>query len=122
MRPRQGPRGLPRLLRAARVSLAGLGAAWRNEEAFRQEILLTLVLLPVGLWLGQTATHKALLAGSLFLVLIVELLNSAVEAAVDRIGTEENDLSRLAKDLGSAAVLLALINVGVVWTLLVFIA
>ncbi len=122
MRRRTGLHGLPRLLQATRVSLAGLGAAWRNEEAFRQETLITLALLPVGLWLGQTATHKVLLIGSLFLVLIVELLNSAVEAVVDRIGTEPNDLSKLAKDLGSAAVMLALVNAGLIWAVILLCA
>lgn len=114
---KSGLRGIPRLMQATRVSLSGLAAAFRNEEAFRQEILLVLTLLPLGLWLGQDGTQKALLVGSLFLVLIVELLNSAVEAVVDRTGTEKNELSKLAKDVASAAVLLALVNACVIWTL-----
>jgi len=110
-------RGIPRLAQAAKVSLDGLAAAYRNEEAFRQEILLVLFLLPLGLWLGQGGVQKALLVGSLFLVLIVELLNSAVEAVVDRVGTEQNEISKLAKDLGSAAVLLALTAACMIWAL-----
>ncbi|HDQ40928.1 MAG TPA: diacylglycerol kinase [Desulfonatronum sp.] len=117
----RGLRGIPRLVQAVKVSLAGLGAACRNEEAFRQEILLVLIFLPLGLWLGQDGSQKALLLGSLLLVLVVELLNSAVEAAVDRIGTEKNEVSRLAKDMGSAAVLLALVNACVIWALVLLI-
>lgn len=112
-----GVRGIPRLVQAMRVSLVGLHAAFRNEEAFRQEVLLLVFLMPLGLWLGNGGTQKALLVGSLFLILIVELLNSAVEAVVDRVGPEMNDLSKLAKDFGSAAVLLALVNGCVIWVL-----
>lgn len=117
---RKGLRGVPRLVQATRVSLDGLVAAYRSEEAFRQEVLLILILVPVGLWLGQDGFQKALLVGSLLLVLMVELLNSAVEAVVDRIGAERHDLSKKAKDLGSAAVLLALVNAGVIWVLIIW--
>lgn len=113
-------RGIPRLFQAVRVSLAGLRAAFQGEEAFRLEVLAGLILLPLGLWLGQGGTEKALLAGSLLLVLIMELLNSAVEAAMDRIGPERHELSKLAKDLGSAAVLLALINACMIWALVLW--
>lgn len=115
-----GLRGIPRMFQAVMVSWAGLRAAFQGEEAFRLEVLAGLILLPLGLLLGQGGTEKALLVGSLFLVLIVELLNSAVEAAVDRIGPEKHELSKLAKDLGSAAVLLALISACVTWALVLW--
>ncbi len=107
--------GLARLLRAARCSWAGLGAAWRNEEAFRQEALMVVVLMPLALWLGENGIERALLGASLLLVLVVELLNSSIEATVDRIGLERHELAGRAKDIGSAAVGCA-IAVGVfVW-------
>ena len=106
-----------RLLRAARNSYSGLRDAFRNHAAFRQELVLGGVLTPIAIWLGDKGTERALLLGPLLLVLIVEILNSAVETVVDRIGTELNDLSRQAKDLGSAAVFLALVTVPVVWGL-----
>lgn len=110
--PRQG---LRRLLNATGHTWAGLKAAWRNEEAFRQETVLFLLLTPVALWLGRGGTERALLIGSLLLVIIVELLNSGIEAAVDRIGKERHELSAQAKDLGSAAVFVALLNAALVW-------
>ena len=109
--------GLERLRRAMRCSRAGLAAAWRNEEAFRQELLLGLALLPLALWLGESGAERALLIGSLFVLFIVEILNTAVEAVVDRIGLERHDLSGLAKDLGSAAVALGIIQAVLVWLL-----
>ncbi|MDH4275075.1 MAG: diacylglycerol kinase [Gammaproteobacteria bacterium] len=109
--------GLKRVIKAAGYSWAGIKAAWINEAAFRQEAALAAVLIPVGAWLGKTGTERALLIGCVLLVLIVELLNSAVEATVDRIGMERNPLSGRAKDFGSAAVLFSLINVAVVWAL-----
>lgn len=112
--------GMARIMRAMRCSYAGLAAAYRNEEAFRQELLLCLVLLPVACWLGHTNAERALLAGSLVLLLIVEVLNTAVEVVVNRIGPERHELSGLAKDLGSAAVFLALVFVAVVWGLVLF--
>ena len=109
--------GLERLRRAMRCSRAGLAAAWRNEEAFRQELLLGLALIPLALWLGESGAERALLIGSLFVLFIVEILNTAVEAVVDRIGLERHELSGLAKDLGSAAVALAITQGVVVWLL-----
>ncbi|MCK9294355.1 MAG: diacylglycerol kinase [Desulfobulbaceae bacterium] len=108
-------RGLRRLIRAGKSSLAGFTAAFKHEEAFRQELLLAVVLLPLGLLLGETGVEKALLAGSLLLVMIVELLNSAVEAVVDRVGLELHPLSGRAKDMGSAAVFLVIVYAVVVW-------
>ncbi|HEX9626256.1 MAG TPA: diacylglycerol kinase [Acidiferrobacterales bacterium] len=104
-----------RVARAFGYSLAGLRAAYKKESAFRQELILFLVLAPLGFWLGDNGVERALLVGSLLIVLIVELLNSAVEATVDRIGHKTNKLSGRAKDMGSAAVLLALLGVVLVW-------
>lgn len=115
---KQSNTGLRRILNATSYSVAGLAAAWRSEAAFRQELLLAVVLVPTGLWLGRTAVERALLVGSCLLVLAVELLNSALEAAVDRIGEEQHPLSGRAKDLGSAAVLVSLVLVLVVWSLI----
>jgi diacylglycerol kinase (ATP) len=112
--------GLARLVRAIRCSRAGLSAAWRNEEAFRQELLLGLLLIPLALWLGNSGAERALLIGSLLVLFIVELLNTAVEVVVDRIGLERHDLSGLAKDLGSAAVSLAIVQAVAVWLLVLF--
>jgi len=113
-----GNTGLKRIWNATFYSLAGLRAAWRGESAFRQESLLCIVLIPAAFWLGTTAVERSLLVGSCLLVLIVELLNSGIEAAVDRIGSEHHDLSGRAKDLGSAAVFLSLALVLVVWGLI----
>ena len=111
----QNGRGLTRLIKATRCTAQGLAAAWTNEAAFRQECLAALVLLPLGLWLGPGGIGKALLAGSVLLVLVVELLNSALEAVVDRIGLERHELSGRAKDLGSAAVACAIGLAALVW-------
>ncbi|HSN73414.1 MAG TPA: diacylglycerol kinase, partial [Steroidobacteraceae bacterium] len=111
MQDRQKPTGLKRLLLATGHSWRGLVGAFREEAAFRQELALTVVLLPLGIWLGRTGVERALLIGSLLLVLIVELLNSGIEAVVDRVGLERHELSGLAKDMGSAAVLVSLLNV-----------
>lgn len=116
--PFKGKTGLRRVLNAAGYSWAGLRAAYRHESAFRQELWLGLVLAPLAIYLGESAVERVLMLGSLLLVLIVELLNSAIEASVDRISLEHHLLIKRAKDMGSAAVLLALINVGVVWILL----
>ncbi len=115
--PFKGKTGLRRVWNAFHYSLDGLGAAWRHEDAFRQEALLTLLLIPLALWLGESAVERALMIGSVLLVLIVELMNSAVEAAVDRISLEHHPLSKRAKDVGSAAVMIALINGAAVWGL-----
>lgn len=110
--------GLARIKRAAVCSQAGLKSAWLNEAAFRQELMLCGVLLPFALLFGRGGIEQALLIGSLLLVLIVELLNTAVEVVVDRISTEQHELSGLAKDLGSAAVFLSLVHAGVIWVLI----
>ncbi|MDJ0814285.1 MAG: diacylglycerol kinase [Woeseiaceae bacterium] len=110
-----GSTGIRRVVRATRFSVQGFGHAWRHEAAFRQELALAAVLTPAAFWLGQNALERAMLIGVLLLMLIVELLNSAIEAAVDRHGEEQHELSGRAKDLGSAAVFVVLVLVGVVW-------
>jgi diacylglycerol kinase (ATP) len=115
--PFKGETGLRRLISATRNSIEGLKAAIRHEDAFRMELLAAAVFLPLALVLGRTGVERALLAGSLILVLIVELLNSAVEATVDRISFENHRLAKRAKDIGSAAVLLTLVVAGLVWLL-----
>lgn len=109
--------GLTRLVKAFGCSLAGLRSALLHEAAFRQELLLAALLAPIGLWLGGDGVERALLVGSLVLVLLVELLNTAIEAVVDRVGFESHALSKRAKDVASAAVFVALANVAIVWTL-----
>ncbi|OGI38419.1 MAG: diacylglycerol kinase [Candidatus Muproteobacteria bacterium RBG_16_64_10] len=106
-----------RVLRAAGYSVAGLRAALRKEAAFRQEVILFVVLAPLAFWLGRNGIERALLLGSLLLVLIVELLNSAVEATVDRISKKHHRLSGRAKDMGSAAVYLSLLLAALTWLL-----
>ncbi|HTD90053.1 MAG TPA: diacylglycerol kinase [Burkholderiales bacterium] len=115
--PHKGRTGLRRIWNAFFYSMDGLGAAYRHEDAFRQEVLLAIVLVPIALLLPASGVGKALMIGSVLLVLIVELLNSAVEAAIDRISLEQHRLSKRAKDIGSAAVMLALLNVATVWAL-----
>ena len=115
--PFKGQTGLRRIWNALSYSLAGLRAAYRNEDAFRQESLLAALLIPVALALPVSGTARALMIGSVLLVLIVELLNSAIEAAIDRISLDRHRLSKRAKDIGSAAVLIALINVLCTWSL-----
>lgn len=110
--------GPKRILAAGRNSISGLKAAWRYEAAFRQEILLGCVLLPIALLASVSAVEKLLLVGSLLLVLIVELLNSAIEAVVDRVSLDRHELSGRAKDLGSAAVLFSLLLVLLTWTII----
>jgi diacylglycerol kinase (ATP) len=112
---KQGKRGLRRLLDAAGYSAAGLAVAWRGEEAFRQEVLMAVVLVPLALWLGQSNLERMLLVASWLMVMIVEILNTAVEATVDRISDEQHRLSGQAKDLGSAAVFLSLLLAALVW-------
>jgi diacylglycerol kinase (ATP) len=116
----KGRGGIQRLYKATIYSMQGLQAAFRNEAAFRLEVYLSLVLIPLGLWLGNNGVERALLAGSILLVMIVELINSGIEAVVDRFGGEHHELSGIAKDVGSAAVLVALINVIVIWCLVLF--
>ena len=112
--PQKGRSGFSRVFHATLISLNGLRAGW-GEPAFRQEAIAAIVLVPSAFWLGRTWVETALLAGSVLLVMIVELLNTAVEAAIDRIGPEWHDLSKRAKDMGSAAVLLALVLSGGIW-------
>jgi diacylglycerol kinase (ATP) len=112
-----GNTGIRRIVNATFYSFAGLRSAWRSEAAFRQECLLALVLIPSGWWLGENAVERALLIGSCLIVLIVELLNTAVEFVVDRVGTEHHELSGRAKDLGSAAVFVSLMLTVVVFGL-----
>jgi len=114
--PQKTRRGLHRLWHATGYSLQGLRTAW-GETAFRQEAIAAMVLLPASVWLGRTWVETALLAGTVVLLMVVELLNTGIEAAIDRIGPEWHDLSKRAKDLGSAAVMLALANAAVVWGL-----
>lgn len=113
-----GSTGLRRVVNATFFSLAGLRTAWQNEAAFRQECALCVLLIPAGLWLGQDAVERSLLIGTCLLVLIVELLNTAVEFVVDRVGTDHHRLSGHAKDLGSAAVFMSLALTLVVWGLI----
>ena len=111
---------LGRVWRAAGYSAAGFRVALKNEAAFRQELALFVMLAPLGLWLGRDGVERSLLVGSLMLVLLVELLNSAIEAVVNRIGQDRHEMSGQAKDLGSAAVFVALFLVVVVWALVLF--
>ncbi len=116
--PYKGKTGFKRLFNALFYSLDGFRAAFKHEDAFRQEALLAAVAVPLALWLGKTGVERALMIASVLLVLIVELLNSAIEAAVDRISLEHHHLIKRAKDMGSAAVLVSLINAAVVWGIL----
>jgi diacylglycerol kinase (ATP) len=110
-----GNTGMRRILRATIYSAQGFAHAWKHEAAFRQEATLTIVLIPIAIWLGQTIVERALLIGVCLLVLIVEFLNSAVEATIDRFGGEQHELSGRAKDLGSAAVFVSLLLEVLVW-------
>jgi diacylglycerol kinase (ATP) len=113
--PHKGRTGLDRIVRAAGYSMSGLRLAFTGESAFRQEACMAAVMLPVAFWLGRQWLEVALLAGSVLLVLIVELLNSATEAVVDRISYEHHELSKRAKDIASAAVFIALLLCGSIW-------
>jgi diacylglycerol kinase (ATP) len=115
----KGKRGLRRMLAATRYSFDGFVAAWRHEDAFRQELMLAIVMIPLALWLPVGAVEKLLLIGAVVLVLIVELLNSAIEAAIDRDSYEINPLGKRAKDMGSAAVMLALLLAGATWVVVI---
>lgn len=118
--PHKGKTGLQRIWNAFLYSLDGLRAAFRHEDAFRQEVLLAAILIPAVFFTPASGMGKALMIAAVLLVLIVELLNSAIEAAVDRISLENHKLAKRAKDIGSAAVFLSLINVPVVWLLVLF--
>ena len=110
-------RAIIRLLQATRNSFAGLGMAWRHEQAFREEVFVLFLVVPAGLWLGRGGVERALLIGSWVLVILVELGNSAIEAVVDRIGLEHHELAGKAKDMGSAGVFCAIILAIAVWAL-----
>jgi diacylglycerol kinase (ATP) len=112
--------GLPRLVAAFTNSIAGLRSAWRCEAAFRQEVTLTVLLLPVAVWAPVSSVERLLLGGSLILVLIVELLNSAIETAIDRVSLDRHELSARAKDIGSAAVLLSLLLCAAIWVTILY--
>jgi diacylglycerol kinase (ATP) len=116
--PFKGKTGIVRIVHAFFNSIAGLKDAWHNESAFRQEILLAVVLVPIACVVPVTPVERALLIGSVLLVMIVELLNTSVEAAIDRISFDHHSLSKRAKDIGSAAVFVALVLWGVVWALI----
>ncbi|MEO8164855.1 MAG: diacylglycerol kinase [Betaproteobacteria bacterium] len=118
--PHKGKTGLRRMGNALCYSIEGLRAAFRHEDAFRQEVRLAVILIPSALLLPATSLGKALMIGAVLLVLIVELLNSAIEATVDRVSLEHHRLAKRAKDIGSAAVMLSLINVVAVWLLVLF--
>ncbi len=118
--PHKGKTGLKRVWNAFFYSLEGFGAAWKHEDAFRQESLLAMILIPLAIFLTELPLERALMIASVLLVLIVELVNSAIEATVDRISLENHALAKRAKDIGSAAVLISLINVLVIWGLVLF--
>jgi diacylglycerol kinase (ATP) len=118
MTDRNKPTGLSRLIRSFGYSYQGFRLAWREEAAFRQEIGLSVVVIPAGLYFGNGGVERALLIMPMLLILVVEFLNSAVEAVVDRSGTERHPLAGMAKDMGSAAVLLSFILLGTVWLLI----
>src|ERR1044072_9140313 len=114
------PTGFTRLIRAIGASMKGFSVSFREEAAFRQELALAVVVIPLGLWLGKNGIERVLLIAPMFIVLIVELLNRAIEATVDPIGLERHELSGLAKDIGSAAVFTSLTLLAVVWTLVLW--
>jgi diacylglycerol kinase (ATP) len=118
--PFKGKTGFTRVKKAWGYSLQGLASALRHEDAFRQEVLLAMLLIPLALYFDVTAVAKAVMIAVVMLVLIAELLNSAVEAAVDRISVEHHRLAKRAKDIGSAAVFLSLINVALVWAVILW--
>mgnify|MGYP000698507062 CR=1 FL=1 len=118
LQPPATKKGIPRLIAAAGYSIAGLRAAFEQEEAIRMEVAAFVVMAPLALWLGQTDVEKVLLIGSLVLVILVELLNTAIENAVDRVGSDYHELSRVAKDIGSAAVMIAMLLVLFTWSVL----
>jgi diacylglycerol kinase (ATP) len=118
MTDRHKPTGITRLLRAFGYSFQGFRHTWREEAAFRQEVALALIVVPAGLYFGRSGIERALLVSPMLLILVVEILNSAVEAVVDRSGTERHHLAGMAKDMGSAAVMLSFVLLGTVWLLI----
>ena len=111
----KGKKGLTRLINALGYSRDGIRAAWKNEAAFREEIVLAVITVPLAFYLGKTGVERALMVGSILLILIVEILNSAVEAVVDKASPEKSELAKRAKDMGSAAVLFSLLNAAAIW-------
>lgn len=120
MAKHEQPGGVRRIRNAALYSVAGMRIAWKNEAAFRQELVLCLVMVPVALWVGDSAVERSLLIGTCLLVLVVELLNSAIESVVDRVGTDRHELSGRAKDMASAAVFVSLLLTVTCWGLVVY--
>ncbi len=118
--PKPGATGITRIINAFGYSMRGIKAAYQHEAAFRQELALFIILAPAVFWLGNSGLEYAVLMGSLFLVLIVEILNSAIEAVVDRFGEELHELAGRAKDMGSAAVMFSLLNVLIIWSFIVY--
>jgi diacylglycerol kinase (ATP) len=118
MNDRNKPTGFTRLVRAFGYSFQGFRQVWREESAFRQEVGLSLLVIPGGLYLGRSGVERALLVSPMLMILVVEILNSAVEAVVDRSGTERHPLAGMAKDMGSAAVMLSFALLGTVWLLI----
>jgi diacylglycerol kinase (ATP) len=118
--PYKGKTGFTRLWNALGYSMEGFRAAYQHEDAFRMELVAAAIAIPVALWLPVGNIGKALMIGSILLVLLVELINSAIEATVDRVSLEDHDLAKRAKDIGSAAVLMSLINAAAVWLLVLF--
>ena len=116
--PYKGKTGIKRLANAFTYSVAGTLAAFKHEDAFRQEVFLSAVLIPLAIYLGQTAIEQALMIASILLIIIVELLNSSLEATVDRISVKRHKLSKRAKDIGSSAVFFSLVNAAVIWFLI----
>ena len=116
--PYKGKTGLKRLVNAFSYSISGTLAAFKHEDAFRQEVILAVILTPVAIYLGETPIDQALMISSLLLIIIVELLNSSIEATVDRISVKHHKLAKRAKDIGSAAVFFSLINASVIWFLI----
>ena len=116
--PYKGKTGLKRVINALKYSIAGTSAAFKHEDAFRQEVFLTVLLVPIAFYIAETPFHCALMISSLLLIIIVELLNSAIEATVDRISIKHHMLAKRAKDIGSAAVFFSLINAAVIWILI----
>ena len=116
----KGKKGLTRIINAIAFSMAGFYAAFKNEHAFRQEIFLALILIPLGALIGESPMQKSLLVSSIFLVLIVELINSGIEATIDRISLKKNELAKRAKDIASAAVFLTIMNAIITWTMILF--
>ena len=116
--PYKGKTGIKRLLNAFKYSVAGTLAAFKHEDAFRQEVILSIILIPLAIYLGETTTEQALMITSVLLIIIVELLNSSVEATVDRISIKRHKLAKRAKDIGSAAVFFSLVNASVIWFLI----